>query len=120
MIEIRLDEAIVEAGSPLSGEVRWRQEGRRVSRFLVAAEWRTDGFGNIATGVGRSKSFEVVGFQTEGVIRFRLLVPYEGPISFEGELVTVVWKLYARAELTGFDEVAEADFRVVARTVTPG
>lgn len=116
MIEIALDESVVEAGKFLSGEVRWvRDAERRPRRIIIAAEWTTGGAGNIATGVGRSKQVAIGSEQREKTFPFRFLIPYEGPMSFEGELITMKWSLRVRVDQRGYDEFEQLEFRVDPR-----
>ena len=114
MIEIELEKATVEAGEFVRAKIRWAREGERVpSRIIADVAWRTDGPGNIAAGIARATQVPMRKFEREGVYPVRLLIPHEGPISFEGELISLSWKLRVRVDQSGFDEFAEADFRVV-------
>lgn len=116
MIAIALDTDLVEAGQFLTGKIHWTgDEVSGATRIIAAAEWRTDGAGNIASGVGRATHFVVRENQRDGVFPFRFLIPHEGPVSFEGELITMAWKLRVRVEGKGFDEFGEAEFRVEVR-----
>lgn len=115
MIGIALDRDVVGAGEFLTGTAQWSAEGDRVARqLIIAIEWCTDGAGNRASGIARGAVFPLGG-RTQGSFLFRLLIPYEGPVTFTGELVSVSWKIRVRADLRGFDESVEGDFRVVAR-----
>jgi hypothetical protein len=111
MIGIALDRQVVEAGGFLSGNIHYERGDAR--RFIVAAEWETVGPGNRARGIARAK---VILPQGEGSFPFRLKIPYEGPISFVGEVISIEWKLRARVDRKGADAFAEADFRVEPRT----
>ena len=112
MIGIELEKDTVEAGEFVTAKIHWLGE-REPSRIIADVAWRTDGPGNIASGVARATQVFMHRHQREGVFPVRLLIPYEGPISFEGELISVSWKLRVRVDQSGFDEFAEADFRVV-------
>ena len=50
---------------------------------------------------------------------FRLMVPHAGPVSFEGELITIAWNVKVRIDQMGFDEFAEKPFRVTLRRMMP-
>ena len=116
MILIELDRDRLETGDFLTGRLHWSAEDeRRVNRIIVAAEWETSGAGNIASGVARSKIFTVAKGNREATFAFRLLIPYEGPVSFEGELIIMRWMLRAKVDQAGFDEHAESDFVVIPR-----
>jgi hypothetical protein len=114
VIAIELEKDTVEAGDFVAGRIHWVREGdRSVTRILVDIAWRTDGGGNIASGVGRVTLVPVRKHQRDGLFPVRLLIPYEGPISFEGELISMSWQLRVRVDQSGFDEFAKAEFRVV-------
>ena len=115
MIRIELDDDAVAAGSLLTGTVRWTAEdGRRARRIIIAAQWQTGGAGIIAHGVGRGTIVQP-GNAREAQIPFRLLIPHEGPVTFQGKLIAMSWRLCVRVERTGFDEQADVPFRVTAR-----
>ena len=115
MIGIELQKETVEAGDFITARIHWVREGagRSVTRILADVAWRTGGEGNVASGVARVTQVPVRKHQPDGVFPVRLLIPYEGPISFEGELISLSWRLRVRVDQSGFDEFAEAEFRVV-------
>jgi hypothetical protein len=116
VIGLVLDNDRLETGEFLTGEVHWSAEDdRTVRRIVVAAEWETSGAGNIASGVARSKIFRIPDGSLEAKFTLRLLIPYEGPVSFDGELITMRWMLRAKVDQSGFDEHAESGFTVVPR-----
>ncbi|MEK6373910.1 MAG: hypothetical protein AABO58_14585 [Acidobacteriota bacterium] len=115
MISIRIDDDTVTAGEFVTGRIFWSAEGdRRPRRIIASAVWETAGQGNKVRGVGRAMEYEPR--EAEATFSFRLLIPHEGPITFKGELVAVVWKLKVRVEQPGFDEFEESEFRVGARS----
>ena len=116
MIEIVLDYDSIEVGGFVSGEVRWKGDVR-ARRIIAAAQWATRGHGNRVWGVGRSAVFTPDAAARDAVYRFRLMIPHGGPVSFEGSLLTIAWTLNVRIDQRGFDELAEAPFRVKPRTV---
>lgn len=116
MIGIAIDQPILGAGEFLTGTIHWVAEGNhRASRIIARAEWETGGEGNRACGVGRATQWVVKDAQRDGVFPLRMLIPYEGPITFEGELITLIWKLKVRVDRRGFDEFSEVEFRVEPR-----
>ena len=110
MISVKIDDDMVMAGEFLTGRVYW--SGRRPRRIIVAAVWETEGEANRVRGVGRA--MEHVPRGAEETFPFRLLIPHEGPITFNGELVSVVWKLKVRVDQRGLDEFEELALRVTA------
>jgi hypothetical protein len=114
VIEIFIDQGIVPTGGLLTGNVRWKGD-RRPNRFIVAAQWETEGVGNAEWGVGRAAIVEPHGDALEVTFPVRLMIPHEGPISFEGTLMAIAWKLAVRVDQPGLDEFAECPFRVAPR-----
>jgi hypothetical protein len=51
----------------------------------------------------------------EAAFPVHMMIPHGGPVSFEGSLITIVWQLKVRIDQRGFDEFAQAPFRVEAR-----
>jgi hypothetical protein len=116
VIGIALDKDVVEAGEFLTGTVHWLADGDRLARqLIVAAEWRTDGQGNRAYGIGRAAVFPLPPGVRERSVRLRLLIPYEGPVTFTGELMSVNWTLRVRVDQSGLDQTIESAFRVIPR-----
>jgi hypothetical protein len=116
LIGIVLDRDVVEAGAFLTGTLQWIEEaGRPARRLFAVLEWRTDGQGNRARGIGRVAQIAVAPGQHEGSFPVRLLVPYEGPISFEGHLISIHWCLRVSVDQRGADDHLEAEFKVVPR-----
>ena len=116
MIGIVLEKEVVEAGKFLTGTVQWGMDGdQTITQIFVIAEWRTDGRGNRAHGLSRAVRIPVQRGRREGSSPFRLLIPYEGPISFAGELIQLDWRVRAYVDRKGIDEQATKDFRVVVR-----
>ena len=119
MIGIALHEPAVAAGGFLTATVRWIADGdRQPRRIIVAAEWQTDGAGDPVRGVGRSAVFQPK--EREEVFGVRFLIPHEGPLSYDGELLKIVWKLRVRVDRFGVDEIEEVLFRVEPRPVHRG
>jgi hypothetical protein len=118
MIVVALDNESVCVGEFLSGTIHWTADDERVPfRISIAAVWHTEGESNRARGFGRGAEFPVAEGQRSATLPFRLLIPYEGPITFTGALVSVSWKVVVRVERRGIDEVAEAPIEVKPRVV---
>jgi len=119
VIRVSLDDATVATGEMLTGRVHWTAEDERGARAIaIVAQWHTLGEGDRAYGVGRGTRVVIQRDQRNAEIPFRLLIPHEGPITFEGELVSIVWRLWVRVDRLGLDEIAETEFRVGARRRT--
>jgi hypothetical protein len=116
MIAIEVDQQSVAAGEFMTGHVRWgSDDDRRARQILVGLEWHTDGAGNRACGVSRAMRFVPKPSDRAAAFPFRLMVPHEGPVSFEGELITVGWNVKVRVDQMGLDEFAEKPFSVALR-----
>ena len=117
MIRVKFDSATVSTGEFLTGRIHWRSDDERMaSEILVAIEWQTDGEGNVARGSARLLRFIPPRGSREAEVPFRFMIPFEGPISFQTELITMSWFLRARIARSGFDETAEVPFRVEPRS----
>lgn len=116
MIAIEIDRQTVAVGDFVTGHVRWSStDDRRVRQIVVGLEWRTDGPGNCAHGVTRAMHFDPKPGDRTAFFPFRLMVPHEGPVSFKGELITMLWHVRVRIDQFGIDELAEKPFRVTLR-----
>jgi len=116
VIKIDIDQQAVVVGDFVAGHVRWASDhDRRARQLLVGLEWRTDGAGNRARGMSRAMRFVPQPGDRAAAFPFRLMVPHEGPASFEGELISISWCVKVRIDQPGFDEFAETPFRVTLR-----
>jgi hypothetical protein len=116
VIRIHFDDATTSAGELLTGRVHWTADDDRGARaIVVAAQWQTSGAGNVAYGVGRGTRVALRDDQRSAEVPLRMLIPYEGPITFSGELIAVTWKLCVRVDRFGSDEAAEKEFVVAPR-----
>lgn len=94
-MEIEIDQARAECGSRVTGRARWG--GSKNPRSVrVALIYKTEGRGN--TDTGNVDSFELPPGAT-GDHGFELLVPIEGPMSYDGNLIRVVWDVELRLDL---------------------
>jgi hypothetical protein len=119
VIEIGIDDDSIPVGGFLTGRIRWESDkGKTPKRIVVAAEWQTKGKGDPAHGVGRATQIEPDA--TSGTISLRPKIPHEGPITYEGQLLEIEWKLRVRIDQPGFDEFGEAPFRVEVRRKAVG
>ena len=115
MISIKLDVDTLMVGDFIAGRVHWAGHDRRPRRIIAAAVWETAGAGNPVRGVGRAMEFVPRRDQRDATFPFRLLIPHEGPLSFNGQLTGIIWKLRVHVDQPGFDEFGESVFHVQAR-----
>ena len=111
MIEVTLKQDVVMTGHRIEGEIRWMSDAPK--RILVAAEWQATAFHGTKRGVGRSMVVTPRTGEHQGAFPVRMLIPHEGPASFDGQLIQIRWTLWVRIERPGLDEFANCDFRVV-------
>ncbi len=116
MIEIALDSDAVMTGHFVSAHVRWRVDQERPARrIIVSAQWDAEAFNGKVRGVGRSMQHVPRGNERQGAFPVRLLIPHEGPTSFQGEVITIAWNLWAHLDHPSHNEFAHALFRVTPR-----
>jgi hypothetical protein len=116
VIHISIDQVNVATGDFVSGRVHWTADGvRRPRRIIAAAVWETAGSGNPRRGVGRAMQFVPRRDQRDATFPFRLMIPHEGPVTFAGQLLAIVWKVRVRVDQVGLDEFAESEFHVEPR-----
>jgi len=120
VIEISVVPEVVEAGEAAQARVRWTPlgGGDPARSLLITVGWHTEGRGDrdaltIEECVIRAGS-AVAGKPLQGACDF--VVPANGPVSYDGRLLRVLWEVAARVDVRGArDEVERAPFRVVAR-----
>lgn len=102
-LQLDTHERRLAPGSRVGGVARWTSD-EALKQARVLALWTTSGKGTRDEGAGAQHDFGPPRRTDEQ--RFELRLP-EGPLSFEGHLITLEWKL----ELVLDDEiVAELDF----------
>ena len=113
MIRIVLSASTVKNGERVKGSVTY--EGAKTPRKLeVVCRWRIEGRGR-----GRE---EVIGSEESQstAMPFEFDIPREGPLSYDGQLLRIIWEVAANADLPmALDEHAVEPFTVVARKWDP-
>lgn len=94
---VELADAVVECGDTVSGTVSW--SGPKTPRSVsVTLQYRTEGRGS--TDKGEASTVQVTP-DSQGYHQFHLTAPSEGPISFDGDLISVVWEVELQLDLKG-------------------
>ena len=109
MIRIALAEQKLRNGEHLKGNVAF--EGSKTPRKLeVVCRWRIE-------GKGRSREEVVGNAESQGtVVSFDFEIPKEGPLTYDGKLLRIIWEVAANADLPmARDDNDVATFTVVAR-----
>lgn len=96
-MNIELDQPWAECGDYVSGTVSWSGP-KRPRSVKVRLRYRTEGRGN--TDKGEASEVEVLA-DNQGYQQFRLAVPSEGPVSFDGNLISLIWEVELRLDLKG-------------------
>ena len=115
MIELSLDQWEIEAGSTLIVRARRKSDaGKPWGALQVKIGWRTEGRGN----VDRKTVYQTRQDLASDECAIALPIPLEGPLSFDGKLIRIIWEVAARpADREGPAPVVSAAFRVVPRGV---
>ncbi|MGL5081787.1 MAG: hypothetical protein ACRC8A_09900 [Microcoleaceae cyanobacterium] len=96
MIIVELPDDILELGQDLSGNFRWT--GNKPPKAIsLKVSWRTEGRGTVDTEAVYTNSF--VG---ETFSFFSCKLPALGPISYDGQILRIIWEVTAEAEFSGF------------------
>lgn len=111
---IELAEAVVECGGVVSGVVSW--SGPKTPRSVrVTLQYETQGRGS--TDKAEASTVEVLA-DNQGYQQFQLDVPSYGPISFDGDLISVIWEVELQLDLKGRRDPKEsARVEVLPRSV---
>jgi hypothetical protein len=89
-VAIELDTDVTEGGDVVTGVVRWGPLDDVPAKVVVRLRYRTEGRGASDTEVVDEVIFAG---SASGAERIELSVPVNGPMSFDGSLVKVLWEL---------------------------
>lgn len=121
MISCNIPNEVV-CGEPMSGTVTWTPESEKSPRKITLTfGWRTEGRGSTASEdvIICEHDPGVISARRPVEMPFEIQIPEEVPVSFNGELIRVIWSLKVRVDLPwAFDEKHEWEFRVLGRQVT--
>jgi hypothetical protein len=112
--ELVLDHSVVECGGAVTGTASWSGNTRR-ERVGVVLRYETQGRGDTDTEVVARC---VLGGDEAGRARFRLDVPSQGPITYNGQLLQLLWQVIVCIPVTwatGGQGLAVADLTVAPR-----
>jgi len=96
-IEIEGGRRAFAPGEEVAGVVRWRLDGEP-DRVALRLFWHTQGRGDADVDVVAEEVFDAPGRDDRRPFRFRLP---EGPYSFSGKLISLLWGLELVAEPAG-------------------
>lgn len=107
---ITLDSPVAEVGGTITGRVEWEGAEKDPRAVEVALSYRCSGSGEADTG---RPSTSRAAADRSGSYPFELAVPDDGPITFEGRLISVAWKVSAKLDLALADDPGVAEDVVV-------
>lgn len=122
MISIRFDTDEIVPGQSLSGNVSWVSEKHVTPRKVsLIFGWHTEGRGSTAKDDVITCEHEC-GPVSEGQtvdIPFEVVIPEDVPVSYDGELIRLIWSLKVQVDLPwAFDPKQDREFRVVGPRVS--
>jgi hypothetical protein len=101
-------------GDIVRGRVDWYTDGRAPKGVSAQLEWGTQGRGTRNVGVQGRVRHDGESGPIPPSFDFQFPIPPEGPMSYDGRLLRVLWQVTARIEIPwGRDENAGVAFRVV-------
>jgi hypothetical protein len=123
VITITLDRNVLTAGETVAGTATW-QPDRPVNprAIVISAAWRTEGRGDTSRGHAGEVRFPVgpEGFPPLVTLPFQFVLPPDGPISYDGKIIRILWELVVRIDLPmAVDETYAVPFQVLARGAQP-
>ena len=116
MIDIHLAESQVRLGRTVSGSATWHTD-KAPDRVAARVGWVTEGrgdrddeyFDEASLDVGQSE------FGRPDRFDFTLQIPPDGPLSYDGKILRIVWVVEVRLYLSWAKDIeTTARFRVVA------
>ena len=121
MIRIKFENQEVVLGDTFRGWVSWTSEKDVTPRKVsLIVGWHTEGRGSTAQDDVVTCEHEC-GPVSEGQtieMPFEVTIPHDVPVSFDGELIRLIWSLKVRVDLPwAFDLKADREFRVLGPSV---
>lgn len=112
-------------GAQVTGQVIWdpAYEGSdRARAIMISLQWRTKGRGDRNSAIVHTLTIPFTDGppRTTTRVPFRLALPPDGPVSYSGTLLEVIWEVHARVDLSwGIDPRAVEPLLVVPRMAAP-
>lgn len=121
MIRIEIPNAQVEVGSTLKGQASWTPDKESKPRAVcVSLGWRTEGRGNRKEGTCDETERSDITPGSTVTLPFEFQVPLEGPVSYDGKLMKIIWEITVRVDLPfARDEIERKEIRVVPGLYRP-
>ncbi|MEM1169871.1 MAG: hypothetical protein AAGJ08_12535 [Cyanobacteria bacterium P01_H01_bin.35] len=112
MIGIELQNDVIEVGKFLSGSFSYTRDSsynqeKRPYEINLKVALRTEGRGDVDTEIIYDNSFLETTYST-----FGCRIPPLGPISYDGELIRVIWEVITEAKFPGIFGGTEKQVKV--------
>ncbi|MEO0539144.1 MAG: hypothetical protein AAF215_35485 [Cyanobacteria bacterium P01_A01_bin.123] len=105
MIELHLDKTAIAVGDILSGTLVWKgvQSQNKPKKGTLTARWRTEGRGTRDRQIIQELPLDPEALiSSQGLsLPFSIQIPYDGPITYNGALIRILWELEAVIEMPG-------------------
>jgi len=116
VISIALDPDRVEAGDVLHAHIEWACSDGRPTHLDTSVYWFTEGRGDLDTGRVHSQRLSIDDRAMTGWTDVDIPVPGEGPTSYDGSLLRILWELKSELKIDGGrDETSIARLTVLPR-----
>jgi hypothetical protein len=114
---IQFSQPEVATHSRVKGSVIWTSEGKPPQALIIMLAWRTEGPEQTNSRVLQKLRHELAPATAGSVTTlFDFEIPADGPISYDGTLIRIVWEVAVVADIAwALDEFERASFRVVPR-----
>ncbi len=99
MIELDATTDVVECGDTVRGVVRWAPEEKMPRGIDVLLGYHTEGRGDTDRKVMARARHDIVEGEAGGELPFELVAPTDGPITYDGRLMRVIWTVTARLDM---------------------
>ena len=117
MIEIRFKRDEVRLGEDVAGTVTWIPEKDKPPKEIKAVlRWRTEGRGDTDIEEAATAIFHVATPMVgkPETMNFNLRLPELGPVTYDGDLLRLIWEVHVRVDLPwAIDEKYAAPIRVL-------
>ncbi len=105
MINVRLEKTEIIVGETLSGTLIWQtSDGSETPKNAsVSIRWYTEGRGNTNHETVQELLLDpnqLISFQ-RSPLPFSFQIPYDGPITYNGSLIRVIWQLEVSIQMPG-------------------
>lgn len=118
MIRIETRQTGVRAGETIGGQAVWNSDGGKQPRKIsVGLRWVVSCRGEQRKNVIEEKTEADIGERSVVPIPFNFHVPASGPLTYQGNLFSIEWEIFASADLPFASDEKEAATFVVGPSI---